>query len=78
MHFKIYEELAPDPLRKVLELSKSSNFASGRFRSYVKEIGENLNGNNQIQNITKFQNFPKIPQCLEACNSKNIENWTKP
>ena len=74
LHFKIYEELAIDPLSKVSELSKSNNFSSGRFWSYMKEIGENLNGNSQIQNITKFQNFPKIPQCSEACNSKTIEN----
>ena len=77
MHFKIQEELALDPLRKVLELSKSNNFIFGIFWTYLEKNGEKLTGNSQIQNKTEFQNLPKNPQYSEADICKSVEFWEK-
>ena len=67
MLFKIHEELVLGPLIKVLDYQKSNNFYFDRFWTDMEEIGENLNGNSQIQNknwISESSQKSPIFRCL--------------
>ena len=75
---KIYKVSADEPLSKVIDFWKPSNFSFGRFSSSLENIGEKHNQSSvEFKPLTKIQSSEFFPQYSELDNSKSTANWTK-